>query len=152
MEKTDSLLAPVLKRLGIEDGVRLARIKASWESLFDQPLSLHMSPSRFAEGELLINVDSPLWMQQLTFCSREILKKLALFGVREVRFRIGSVYRRKKPEQEAPARRLSHEDAAFVADLAAGIGDEEIRSAIKAAAERSLRQGRAMPIPPASRK
>ena len=152
MEKTDSLLAPVLKRLGIEDGVRLDRIKTSWESLFDQPLSLHMSPSRFAEGELLINVDSPLWMQQLTFCRQEIIKKLALYGVREVRFRIGGIYRKKKREQERPARLLSHEDAAFVEGLIAGIGDEEIRAAIKAAAERSLRQEKAMPIPPASRK
>ncbi len=91
MEKAGSLLEPVVKRLGIESGVRLSRIKNDWHTLFEKPLSLHMSPSRLTGGELLLNVDSPIWIQQLNFLKKEILKKLSRYGVREIRFRIGKV-------------------------------------------------------------
>jgi len=59
VEKTDSLLGPLLRRLGIEDGVRLARIQAAWDGIFDRP-SPSTYPCRYAEGELLITWNPPL--------------------------------------------------------------------------------------------
>jgi len=140
MEKAGSLLGPLVKRLGIESGVRLSHIKNDWHTLFGNPLSLHMSPSKLTEGELLLNVDSPIWIQQLNFCKREIKAKLGAYGVREIRFRIGKVAmlstanekRRELPE-------LSSEDAGFIDCLAEKIVDSELRSAVRGAAEKSLR-------------
>lgn len=140
MEKAGSLLGPVVKRLGIESGVRLSRIKNDWHSLFERPLSLHMSPSRLTEGELLLNVDSPIWIQQLNFLKKEILAKLSGHGVREIRFRIGKVSHVRNSEEtcQKPSE-LSSDDASFIECLVNQISDAELRNAVRAAAEKSLR-------------
>ncbi len=140
MEKAGSLLGPVVRRLGIESGVRLAQIKNDWLTLFEKPVSLHMSPSRLTEGELLLNVDSPIWIQQLNFFRKEILKKLSRYGVREIRFRIGRVSPVKAREETSPRpSELSSEDARFIECLVDRIGDTELKNAVRAAARKSLR-------------
>ncbi len=140
MEKAGSLLGPVIKRLGIESGVRLSRIKNDWYTLFDKPLSLHMSPSKLTEGELLLNVDSPMWIQQLNFYKKEITAKLSGHGVREIRFRIGKVSTLKPREENSrKPSKLSSEDERFIEGIADTIGDTELRNAVRRAAEKSLR-------------
>lgn len=140
MEKAGSLLGPVVKSLGIESGVRLSRIKNEWHTLFNKPLSLHMSPSKLTEGELLLNVDSPVWVQQLNFLKKEITAKLSGHGVREIRFRIGKVSPLRPPEDNSPKLpELSSEDTRFIDGLVDAIDDTELRNAVRRAAEKSLR-------------
>jgi hypothetical protein len=140
VEKAAHALSPLIRRLGLSAGVRLGRIRSEWDALFGPTLSAHMSPSKLTEGELLVNIDQPIWMQQLTFHKRQIVEKLRPYGVRSVRFRIGRLYRPKTP---GPAVRetveLSPEDAAFVETLASGVNDEDLRQAIRSAAEKSMR-------------
>ncbi len=140
MEKAASLLAPMIKRLGLSAGVHLGRIRGEWHALFGPTLSAHMSPSKLAEGELLLNVDQPIWMQQLTFHKRQIVEKLSPYGVKDVRFRIGSIHQMKTPGR--PSRvpeELSSEDAAFVNTLVSGVDDHNLQQAIRRAVEKSLR-------------
>jgi hypothetical protein len=140
MKKAGSLLDPVLRQLGIEAGVRLARMKSEWPTLFDKPLSLHMSPGRLSEGELLLFVDSPLWIQQLNYYRPEIIAKLTRYGVKDVRFRLGRVsVLRQVTEASQPLPPLSDEETDFVDRLADVAGDHELGRAVRAAAERSLR-------------
>ena len=139
MKKAGSLLDPVLRQLGIEAGVRLARMKSEWPSLFDRPLSLHMSPGGLSEGELLLFVDSPLWIQQLNYYKQEIITKLTRFGVKDVRFRLGRVGLRQVAEESRPLPPLSDEETDFIDGLADVAGDHELGRAVRAAAERSLR-------------
>jgi hypothetical protein len=145
MEKTDSLLTPFLRRLGIESGVRLVRIKENWHSIFAEPLSSHMYPVKFSEGEILLNVDSPVWMQQLSYHKRDIISKLSSYGVREVRFRTGRILRENHGKQALrDCGELSPEDTAFIEDLLPEIPDADLRAAVKKAVEKSLKSGRRM--------
>ncbi len=142
MERAESLLTPLLKRLGIDEDVRLIRIRNDWHRIFDKPLSLHMSPSRLLEGELLLNVDSPIWMQQLNFCRNEILCKLKKYGVRNLRLRVGKVsWKTKDLEDPGPLKikELPAEEVTFLDGLVSGVGDNELKDAIRNAAERSFR-------------
>jgi hypothetical protein len=140
MEKAGSLLGPLVKRLGIESGVRLSRIKNDWHTIFSKPLSLHMSPAKLSEGELLLNVDSPIWIQQLNYYKREITTKLGAYGVREIRFRIGKVAIVTPCKEDGQKlSELSTEDAGFIDRLAEKISDTELRNAVRGAAEKSLR-------------
>jgi predicted nucleic acid-binding Zn ribbon protein len=91
VERAASVLSPLLKRLGVDEAVRLQQIRNDWQALFGKPLLSHMSPSRLFGGDLLLSVDSPAWMQQLGFCKKEILQKLSGYGVRDLKFRIGRV-------------------------------------------------------------
>ncbi len=140
MERTDSLLASIVKRLGLEDGVRLARIKNNWRLIFDKPLSLHMSPSSLSEGKLLLNVDSPIWIQQLSYLKREITEKLTAYGVRDIQFRLGRISQTKR--RSAPVRKhaeITSEDELFIVELTSRFSNEELKEAVKVAVERHLR-------------
>jgi predicted nucleic acid-binding Zn ribbon protein len=140
VQKTSSLLEPLIAKLGIAEGVRLARLKTDWDEIFDKPLSLHMWPSKFAEGTLLLNVDSALWIHQLTYHKNAILEKLRAYGVRDIRFRVGRLSRSATRLPDARRlREMSGEDSTFISSLVSGIGDAELREAIKGAAEKSLR-------------
>lgn len=140
MNRASSVLGPIIRRLGIGDGVMLARIKNDWHTIFEKTLSLHMSPSRLSEGELLLNVDPPIWIQQLTYHKAAILKKLSPYGIKTVRFRAGKISKdRHKPVvPDAPAE-LSTEEAAFISDLVSEIGDDELRNSVRGAAEKAMK-------------
>ncbi len=139
MEKAGSLLSPLLKRLGIDEDVRLQIIRNDWHTLFEKQLSMHMSPSKLFEGDLLLSVDSPVWMQQLRFCKKEILNKLGSYGVKDVRFRIGRVSQEGNRKSAASATSgLSREESLFISDLTSGVDDETLRESICRAIERSL--------------
>lgn len=140
MIRADSLLRPILKNLGIEDGSRLAQIKQNWQKIISRPLSSHMSPSKLSGSELLLNVDSPIWLQQLGYYKREITEKLNAYGVRNVRFRLGKISQDKQHEShEEKIAELSSEETLFIAELISKLSDETIKDALKNAVEKSLR-------------
>lgn len=139
MEKAGLLLAPILKNLGIQEGVSLALIRNDWQTIFDNTLSSHMSPSKLLKSELLLNVDSPIWLQQLSYCKNEIIKKLAAYGVKEVRFRLGRISQEKQHESQGQGiAELSAEDAFFIEDIVSKINDESTKESAKRAIEKSL--------------
>jgi hypothetical protein len=143
VQKTSALLEPLIAKLGIAEGVRLVRLKTDWDEIFEKPLSLHMRPSKYSEGTLLLNVDSTLWIHQLSYHKNAILEKLRPYGVRDIRFRVGKLSRRATHTPDAGRlREISAEELSFIGSLVSGIGDDELREAIKGAAERSLRTER----------
>lgn len=139
MKKAGDVLGPLVRQLGIEKGMALARLRNDWHAIFDEPLASQMHPAAFSEGELLLTVDSSVWVHQLTYHKRDILGRLRSYGVRDIRFRVGRLPRRQEHVREEPkAACLSEEDKAFVAGLTAEIPDEGLRSILQRAAERSL--------------
>lgn len=139
-EKADSFFGPLIKSLGIADGVQLTQLKSDWNKIFEKTLSSHMAPSKLSEGELLLNVDSPIWIQQLNFCKKDLLTKLGPYGVQGIRFRLGRITekRRNTPPAEELAE-ISPEDASFVTELISDLGDDGLKESVKKAAEKSLR-------------
>ncbi len=139
MKKAETVLGPMLKQLGIENGVRLERIRNDWPDLFEKSISSHMSPATLKEGELLLHVESPAWMQQLTYYKKEIIRKLSSYAITEVRFRLGRITKKKqKQEAQKPMRTLSSEEVSFAASVVADIRNEELKDSIRKAIEKSL--------------
>jgi hypothetical protein len=148
VRKLDSLLAPVIKNLDIEDGVRFAGIKKNWQLLFQKPLTYHAAPSVLSEGELLLNVDSPAWLQELKFFTGDIVRKLSPFGVRTIRLRLGKVsstLQESLPVKEGARRaapvRFSPEETAYIQQAVSGIYDEELKGTVRAAIEKAISSG-----------
>lgn len=140
MIRADDLLAPLLKNLSIEEGVRLARIKKSWHTIFDKPLSLHMSPVKLSEGELLLNVDSPIWLHQLSYYKKEITGKLSAFGIKDIRFRLGRIPPKKNRVSDGQDTvTLSSQESLFISHVVMNVRNEELKTAIKKAIEKSLK-------------
>lgn len=141
VKKIGSLIAPLVRELGIEEAVKFEELKKKWENLFNEPLSLHMCPSRLNNGELLINVDSPLWLQQLSFLKTQIISSLASFEIRDVRFRIGKVVgTRKREDRYLPLARpaLRDDDLQQIESTVSEIDDVAMKGTIKKAMEKSF--------------
>ncbi|MGB9715518.1 MAG: DciA family protein [Thermodesulfovibrionales bacterium] len=144
MKKAGELILPFIKNLGIEDNIRLNEIKKDWDSLFKEPLSFHIYPFRLSEGEILINVDSPVWMQELKYYRDDIVKKLNGYGVKEVRFKIGRVSRRKisnLKSQISNVRRLTAEELSYVEKTVSQISDDKLKETVKKAMVKALIKG-----------
>jgi hypothetical protein len=144
VKKIDSLLAPVIKNLDIEDGVRFAGIRKNWQLLFKKPLTYHAAPSVLSGGELVLNVDSPAWLQELKFFTGDIIKKLSPFGVRTIRLRLGKVKESISVEQgarrSAPVQ-FTPEEIDYIQQTVSGVYDEELRGTIRAAIEKAISSG-----------
>lgn len=147
MRRADSLLQTFIRELGIEDSVRLAEIKKNWRNLFNEPLSFHMSPCSLSGGELLINVDSPVWLQELHYHKENIIEKLSPYGIREVRFRLGRVSTRGRPGERGQQRtfadnQLTTEERAYIEETLSQIDDEALRGTVKTAIEKAIASGK----------
>jgi hypothetical protein len=138
MKKAEAVLGPMLKRLGIESGVRLERIRTDWFSIFEADLSSHMYPASCADRELLLNVDSPVWMQQLTYYRKDNIGKLGPYGIANVRFRIGKLQKKKQQQGRKKVRQLSADDLSFASSVVSDIADEQLKESIRKAIEKSL--------------
>lgn len=145
MKRADSLLTSFIRELGIEDGIKLAEIKRNWCSLFNEPLSYHMWPLILSEGEIILNVESPVWLQELNFYKEDIIKKMSSYGIKAVRFRLGRVSRNKPSalsSQRSAVKQLSNEEHAFVRDAVSKIGDTLLKGTVRTAIEKSISSGK----------
>jgi len=140
VKRADSLLAPLIKNLKIDEAVRLGRIRAGWPDIFEKPVSLHIFPVMLKEGELLINVDSPAWLQQLSFFKDKMADKLRGFGVKAIRLRLGRVV---SAEKEKGRKQILHKpmtagDRSYIEKTVSNVNEEELRNGIKKAMEKSF--------------
>jgi hypothetical protein len=145
VKRVDSLLGSLIKNLEIEDGVRLAEIKKNWQALFRKPLPSHMAPSRLSEGNLLLNVDSPVWLQEMNIHREEIIQKLTPFGVRSVRFRLGKISTATTSgvkSQKTKSRTLNAEELSYIEQTISQINDDRLKRTVKTALERAISSGR----------
>jgi hypothetical protein len=145
VKRADSLLKPLVRDLGIGDGVRLAQIKSQWHALFQKPLSHHMAPSVLSGDELLLSVDSPVWLQELKFYQAEIIKKLVPYQVKSVRFRLGRVPAAANQEDEREVRKckaLTACDRSFIEDSVSEIHDKELKETLQKTIAKAMTAGK----------
>jgi hypothetical protein len=140
VKKVDSLCIPLIRGLGLHDAVRLAAIKRDWDTLFSQPLCHHMFPCKLSNGEILLNVDSPVWLQELQYHKEAILGKLRSYGITSMRFKIGRVSRKisRNKTEEPRFRTLTPEEISLVEETAAQVDDRDLRETVQKAMKRSL--------------
>lgn len=141
MKRVDFLLFPLVKDLGIESSMKLAVIKKKWHNLFNEPLSSHMLPCKLSEGEMLLNVDSPVWLQELNYFKKDIIEKLSPYGIRDVRLKLGRVSKRKESEGSGKwikIKTLTPEELSYIDKTVSQIDDEELREAVVRTMEKAI--------------
>jgi hypothetical protein len=143
VNRVDFLIVPFIRELGIEDGVRLTEIKMNWHNLFNKPLSSHMSPSMLSGDEIVLNVDSPVWLQELNFYKEDIIKKMGAYGVRAVRFRLGRVSTKLEVRsQKSEVKSLTPEELSYIEEAASKISDPELRETVRRTIEKAITSNR----------
>ena len=146
VNRIGSLLSPIVRTLGIEGTLKLESMRRAWADIVGEQLSLHMWPSNLMNNELLISVDSPLWLQQISFYKTDIIRKLHSFDVRDVRFRLGRIGSHKLRKEATLARRaaggLDAGTIEYIESTVSGIKDKELRDGIRKAMEKAFSQRR----------
>lgn len=146
MKHICSIILPIYKDLGLEEKLILKEIETKWHVFFSSPFSLHTCPIDLKDGKLLINVDSPAWLQQLKFMQPMIIQRLGEYPVKSINLRIGRVKRDGRNENSAvvlnipekPSSMLSVEDAEWLNQALSVITDAEMKESIKKAVQNSL--------------
>lgn len=150
MENAGSILASVFKNIGMEDSLTLVRLQREWATLFDEPLSLHIYPASLNNGVLVINVDSPLWLQQLKFFKQAMLKKLEAYRINTIDFRHGrtgpSSFNRtriqpgvnNREQTSQPQKTLDDSDVEWIDQTLAAVSDPGLQDSIRNVLEKAL--------------
>jgi len=149
-----SLLSSLLKNLGIEDKIALSSLQREWRGLFKEPLSIHTYPTDIKNGELSVNVDSPAWLAQLKFFKRDMIEKLSAYGIKEIRFKHGTVYHKSGRDSKNKmqndfgknSKPITPSDLQWIDETVSAVSDTELKEDIKRAIESTLRSRKNRPL------
>ena len=92
------LIGQVLGDLGLEGVAKAHQIGARWEEIVGKQVAAHCLPLGLRGAVLEVEVDSPVWSQQLQLRTTELLAALERIlghdAPRELRFQVGYVRHR----------------------------------------------------------
>lgn len=93
MEQIKDFINTILEKFRIDENMKIA---VFWEEQLPKA-SLHSRPIGMRGSKLKVIVDSPVWMQQLSFSKREIIQKInTCLGkeiIKDIKFIVGDVDR-----------------------------------------------------------
>jgi predicted nucleic acid-binding Zn ribbon protein len=91
---TNMLVPVVMKRLGLEQRLQQSQVFHLWPNIVGSDIARHAQPVSLRNGLLVVAVDHPVWLQELTRYDKPlILQKvhecIGKKAVRDICFRIG---------------------------------------------------------------
>ncbi|MBF0309522.1 MAG: DUF721 domain-containing protein [Magnetococcales bacterium] len=108
-----------------------------WRRCVGSRVASHTEPVRLDRHALTVRVDSPAWMNQLTFLKGEILQALQVhlpaLDIRELRFQQGSL-QFAQPETTPVSRPLpppTPEEQAQAEEILSGVSNPELHATLK---------------------
>jgi len=70
------VLPDVLSSLGIKNGIERQKAIFVWNKVVGRDIRKHTKPRYVRGKKIWVDVDDPIWIQQLSFLKSKILKKL----------------------------------------------------------------------------
>jgi hypothetical protein len=96
-QRISNVLEKVLPSYGLTARMAEWSLKLKWEGIVGKPVAAHTEPVQLTFRNLVVMVDSPAWLQHLTFLKAELTEKIQRAcgreTVAEIRFRVGSLSR-----------------------------------------------------------
>lgn len=135
----------ILKARGMQDRLHEYRIFGQWEAAVGPAIARHARPRTLRGGKLVLLVDSPAWMQQLSMMKPVIMEKLnarlSRETIRDITLKLGEIASADEPssEEEAVLPALTAEDRDTIEQYLQAIGDEETREMVRRVIEKDLR-------------
>ncbi len=90
--RISEILPGVISSMGLEDRMEELRLIKEWQSVVGKVVAERSHPREIRNEELIVAVDSNVWMQELWFRRQEILKRIGeLFprvAVKSIRFEL----------------------------------------------------------------
>jgi len=139
--KRDLRLAAILPELcrdrGWQAQVEAYSLLSRWSQVIDAEIAAHCRPGKITAGVLWVEVENPVWMQQLQYRRDDMLaavnSRLRHARIKEIRLRLPDKSTAAVPEEKSQAVRFLPPDPAAFADftrLAATVKDPACRQAL----------------------
>jgi hypothetical protein len=143
LDRLSMTLGKILKNRGFQGRLHEYRVFGHWERCVGAMIARHAQPQSIRGGRLLLIVDSPAWMQQLTLLKPEVIEKLnrslGSAAIRDITLKLGEIledHERMTEESEATA--LSPGERATIEQYVAEIADGATRDAIRRVIEKDF--------------
>ena len=90
----NKLVPSVMKSLGLEQRLQQSQVFFLWREIVGSDIARHAQPSRLRNGVLMVSVDHPIWLQELSRYHKSLLlqkikERIGQNAVRNIVFRIG---------------------------------------------------------------
>ncbi|HUI46950.1 MAG TPA: DUF721 domain-containing protein [Nitrospirota bacterium] len=143
IDKLSATIDKILKARGMQSRVPEYRVSSRWAGTVGAAIARHAQPRTLRGGRLLLIVDSPAWMQQISLMKPEIIAKLnSNLGaeiIRDITLKLGELSSSPmQPEGEEVPAVISREEREMIDQSVHEVGDGEIREAIKRMIEKHL--------------
>jgi predicted nucleic acid-binding Zn ribbon protein len=112
----------------------------AWRRAVGARIADRAKPISLENGVLVVKVATSAWAHELSLMKTDLLKPLATHGVRDIRFRVGTVEAAQRPTEQRKSRAVP-KPAPLPAELAANVAkieDPELRELIALAAGSSI--------------
>jgi predicted nucleic acid-binding Zn ribbon protein len=88
------LVPEVMKKLGLEQRLRESQAFFLWPEIVGADVARHAQPVSLRSGLLVVSVDHPVWLQELSryykpMILQKVQERVGKKAVRDIRFRIG---------------------------------------------------------------
>jgi hypothetical protein len=144
IDKLSVTLGRILKSRGMEARLHEYRILGLWGRTVGPAIARHARPQTLRGSKLVLTVDSPAWMQQLSLMKPEIIEKLnralGRATVKDLTLKLGEFGPpgREAAEEKPVRAELSSEDREKIGHYVRGISDTDTREALRRLFEREL--------------
>jgi hypothetical protein len=143
LNRLSMTLDKLLKARGFQGRLHEYRIFGHWERSVGALIAGHAQPQSVRGNRLLLIVDSPAWMQQLTLLKPEIIEKLnrSVGGtaIKDIALKLGEITPgHERILEEPPAIPLDPDERATIEQYVAKITDVATRDAIRRVIEKDF--------------
>ncbi|MCK4503109.1 MAG: DUF721 domain-containing protein [Desulfuromonadales bacterium] len=111
-ERVSSLLQQLLGKPGIGEQISRHQAWLVWDQLVGEQIAAHARPLKLRKGVLEVQVDHPVWMQQLQMLKPQIMEKITAkipnAGITDIYLR-----QTRNPDTYRPKRKVSTEPPAW---------------------------------------
>ncbi len=142
-EKLSSTLGNMLKVRGLQGRLSEYRILGQWEETVGMVIARHARPQSVRGKKLLLLVDSPAWMQQLSLLKPEIIEKvnrgLGRKALVDITLKLADIAPADLPVEVPPVPALlDAEEIEKIEHYVREIQDPEMRAVVKRVIEKDF--------------
>ncbi len=147
LHRISNVLKNILPSYGLRTRLVEWSLRQQWRDLVGEQVAAHSEPIRLNFKRLLVMVDSPAWVQHLTFLKPELMEKiqrsLGKETITEIRFKVGSLSKSSpSPSLSPPARPLrillDEEEAALVEEYLRPLQDPTLKERMRSLITKSF--------------
>jgi len=145
--RISNILEKILPSYGLRTRLAEWSLKLKWGEMVGGQVAAHSEPVRLNFKRLVVMVDSPAWVQHLTFLKSELMEKIQRSigkeTITEIRFKVGSLSKScPSPSFSPPARslrtRLEEEEAVLIEEYLRPLPDTALKERMRSLITRSF--------------